>query len=167
MLSRKQRWAGYWKCIHRRKVWILFIYQIIVSLQYWVTFCHREVWVLNKVVKEGLTVKVSTEGKLRGSQGMSYEYSRQREPSVQRSWGRTRPGVWGSQSGWARVREGSGRWGQRVDSCVCACICECVWCVYVCFCGVWGVKSNCWKGHHLVSEFCLIFWAWFCSVPPS
>ena len=28
------------------------------------------------MIKEGLTVKVSTEGKLRGSQGMSYEYSR-------------------------------------------------------------------------------------------
>lgn len=136
MLSRKQRWAGYWECSDRRKVWILFIYQIIVSLQYWVTFCHREVWVLNKVVKEGLTVKVSTEGKLRGSQGMSYEYLRQREPSVQRSWGRNRPGMWGSQSGWARVREGSGRWGQRVDSCVCmymwvyvVCIRVLLWCL--------------------------------------
>lgn len=126
MLSRKQRWTGYWECSDRRKVWILFIYWSIVSLQYWVAFCHREVWVLNKVVKEGLTVKVSSEEKLEGSQGMSYEYSRQREPSVQRSWGRNRPGMWSSQSGWARGRERSGGWGQRVDSCVCACICECV-----------------------------------------
>lgn len=67
---------------------------------------------------------------------MSYEYSRQREPSVQRSRGRNRPGMWSCQSGWARVRERSGRWGQRVDSCVCmyvwvcvVCICVLLWCL--------------------------------------
>ena len=143
MLSRKQRWAGYWECSDRRKVWILFIYQSIVSVQYWVTFCHRGVWVLNKVVKEGLTVKVSTEEKLRGSQGLSCECSRQREPSVQRSWGRNRPGVWGSQSGWAGwergvVGEVSVR---RMYVCMCVSVCAVYMCASVVF-GVWRTAAE-------------------------
>lgn len=137
MLSRKQRWAGYWECSDRRKVWILFIYQIIVSLQYWVTFCHREVWVLNKVVKEGLTVKVSTEGKQRKPRSELWVFEaegavRAKVLRQEQAWC-VRQSEWLAEPGWER-RGVVGGVGGRL-TCVhvyvvyVVCICVLLWCL--------------------------------------
>ena len=140
MLSRKQRWTGYWECSDRKKVWILFIYWSVVSLQYWVAFCHREVWVLNKVIKEGLTVKVSTEGKLRGSQGMSYEYSRGNRPckGPEAGTGLVCAAVRVAEPGWERGVVGE----VSVYTHVCVHVCVSVCGVYMCASVVFGA----WRG---------------------